>query len=63
MEYCKANHILDISCSTLINTVMKYLNFRSSAQSWRALHASLLKVALRQRYFLKNFTTSAEQRY
>ena len=32
-------------------------------QSRRALHASLLKVALRQRYFLKNFTTTAEQRY
>ena len=49
--------------STLINAVMKYLNFRSRPQSWRALNASLLKVALRQRYLLKNFTLSAEQQY
>ena len=32
-------------------------------QSWRPLQASLLNVALRQRYFLKNFTISAEQWY
>ena len=51
------------SRSTLISAVMKYLNFRTLPQSWRALHESLLKVTLHQRCFLKNFSVSAEQRY
>ena len=42
---------------------MKYLNSAEVAQTWGALDASLLKVALRQRYFMKKFTISAEQRY
>ena len=33
------------------------------AQSWRALHGSLLKIAIRHRCFSKNFAISAEQRY
>ena len=32
-------------------------------QSWRPLHANLLKIALRHGYFSKNFIASAEQRY
>ena len=40
---------------------MKYLNFATVAQIWRALHESLLQIALRHRYFSKNFTISAEQ--
>ena len=35
---------------------MKYLNSAAVAQSWRALHVSLVKIGLRHRYFLKNFT-------
>ena len=47
------------SLSAFINAVMK----AAVPQSWRPLHASLLKAALCQRYFLKNFTRGAEQRY
>ena len=32
-------------------------------QTWRALHESLLKIALHHRCFSKNFTSSAEQQY
>ena len=49
-------------CSVLIN-VMKYSFSPAVVQSWWALHANLLKIALHHRYFSKNFTTSAEQRY
>ena len=48
------------SCLSLI-TVMKYLNFHSNG--WRALHGSLLKIALRHRCFWKNFIISAEHLY
>ena len=41
-------------CSTLINTVMKYSFSAPAGQSWRALHANLLKLALHHRYFSKN---------
>ena len=50
-------------CSTLINVLMKYSFSAAVVQSWRALHANLLKIALHHRYFSKNFTTGAEQRY
>ena len=33
------------------------------AQSWRVLHGSLLKIAIRHRCFSKNFAISAEQKY
>ena len=50
-------------CSALINAVIKY-NFSSEVvQSWRALHANLLKIALHHRCCSKNFTTGAEQWY
>ena len=51
------------SCSALIKAVMKHLNLISSGSKLKALHASLLRIALRHSYFLKNFTISAEQRY
>ena len=50
-------------CSTLINAVMKYSFSAAVVQSWRVLHGNLIKIALHHRYFLKNFTTVAEQRY
>ena len=50
-------------CSALMNVVMKYSFSAAVAQSWRVLHENLLKIALHHRYFLKNFTTVAEQRY
>ena len=54
---------LEAFCSALINAAMKYNFSAAVVQSWRALHANLLKIALRNRYFSKNFTTGAEQRY
>ena len=48
------------SHSTLINAVMKCLNFRRSTSKSERI---LLKVELRKRYFLKNFAISAEQRH
>ena len=51
------------SCSALINAVMKYSYSAAAVQSWRVLHGNLLKIALHHRYFSKNFTTVAEQRY
>ena len=50
-------------CSTLINVLMKYSFSAAVVQSWRALHANLLKIALHHRHFSKNFTTGAERRY
>ena len=50
-------------CSALINAVMKYNFSAAVVQSWRVLHGNLLKIALHHRYFSKNFTTGAEQRY
>ena len=50
-------------CSALINAVMKYNFSAAVVQSWRVLHGNLLKIALHHRYFSKNFTTVAEQRY
>ena len=50
-------------CSALINAVMKYSFSTAVVQSWRVLHGNLLKIALHHRYFSKNFTTVAEQRY
>ena len=50
-------------CSALINAVMKYSFSAAVVQSWRVLHGNLLKIALHHRYFSKNFTTVAEQRY
>ena len=50
-------------CLALINAVTKYSFSAAVAQSWRALHTNLLKIALHHRYFSKNFTTGAEQRY
>ena len=50
-------------CSTLINAVMKYSFSAAAVQSWRVLHANLLSIALHHKYFSKNFTTGAEQRY
>ena len=50
-------------CSALINAVMKYSFFAEAVQSWRVLPGNLLKIALRHRYFSKNFTTVAEQQY
>ena len=49
-------------CSVLIN-VMKYNFSAAVVQSWWALHANLLKIALHHQYFSKNLTTSPEQRY
>ena len=40
-------------CSALIN-VMKYSFSVTVVQSWRALHANLLKIVLHNRYFSKN---------
>ena len=44
---------------------MLWWNIFSAAvvQSWRVLHGNLLKITLHHRYFSKNFTTVAEQRY
>ena len=50
-------------CSALINAVMKYNFSAAVVQSWRVLHGNLLKIALHHRYFSKNFTILAEQRY
>ena len=50
-------------CSALINAVMKYSFSAAVVQSWRVLHGKLLKIALHRRYFSKNLTTVAEQRY
>ena len=50
-------------CSALINAVMKYSFSAAVVQSWRVLHWNLLKTALHHRYFSKNFTAIAEQRY
>ena len=52
-------------CSALIDAVipMKYSFSTAVVQSWRKLHGSLLKIALHQRYFSKNFTTVTEERY
>ena len=50
-------------CSALINAVMKYSFSAAVVQSWRGLHGNLLKTVLYYRYFSKNFTTVAEQRY
>ena len=50
-------------CSALINAVMKYNFSAAVVQSWRVLHGNLLKIALHHRYFSKNFTRVAEQRY
>ena len=50
-------------CSALINAVMKYSFSTAVVQSWTSLQANLLKIALHHRYFSKNFTTGAEQRY
>ena len=50
-------------CSALINAVMKYSFSAVLVQSWRVLYGNLLKIALHHRYFSKNFTTVAEQRY
>ena len=49
--------------STLINVVMKYSFPAAVVQGRRALYANLPKIALHHRYFSKNLTTSAEQRY
>ena len=49
-------------CSALINAVVKYLS-RSSGSKLGVLHGNLLKIALRHRYFSKNFTAVAKQRY
>ena len=51
------------SCSVLTDDVMKDSFLPAVVQSWWALHGNLLKIALHYRYFSKNFTTSAEQRY
>ena len=50
-------------CSALINAVMKYNFSAAVVQSWRVLHGNLQKIALHHRYFSKNFTIVAEQRY
>ena len=50
-------------CSALINVVMKYSFSTAVIQSWRKLHGNLLKTGLHHRYFSKNFTKVAEQRY
>ena len=50
-------------CSALINAVMKYSFSAAVVQSWRVFHRNLLKIVLHHRYFSKNFTTLAEQRY
>ena len=55
--FCKSR------CSSIINAVMKYGSSAAVVQSWRALNANLEIIALHQRYFSKNFTTGAEQRY
>ena len=41
-------------CSTLINVLMKYSFSAAVVQSWRALHANLLKIALHHRYLSNN---------
>ena len=43
--------------------VMKGSFFAAMVQSWRALHANLLKITLHHRYFSKNFISSAQQWY
>ena len=50
-------------CSALINAVMKYSFSAALVQSWRVWYGNLLKIALHHRYFSKNFTTVADQRY
>ena len=50
-------------CSALINALMKYSFSVAVVQSWRMFHRNLLKIALHHRYFSKNFTILAEQRY
>ena len=50
-------------CSALIIAVMKYSFSAAVVQSWRVFHGNLLKIPLHYRYFSKNFTTIAEQRY
>ena len=50
-------------CSALINAVMKYNFSAAVVQSWRVLHGNLLKIVPQHRYFSKNFTTVAGQRY
>ena len=50
-------------CSALIYVVMKYSFSAEVVQSWGVLHGNLLNIALHHRYFSKNFTTVAEQRY
>ena len=52
-----------ISISIPFNAVMKYNFSAAVVQSSRVLHGNLLKIALHPRYFSKNFTTVAEQRY
>ena len=42
-------------CSALINVLIKYSFSAAVVQWWRALHASLLKIALHHRYFSKNY--------
>ena len=55
VAFCKS------CCSALINAVMKYSFSTAVVQSSRALHANILKIALHNRCFSKNFTTGAEQ--
>ena len=50
-------------CSALINAVMKYNFSAAVVQSWRVLHGNLLKIVPQHKYFSKNFTLVAGQRY
>ena len=50
-------------CSASFNAVLKFSFSAAVVQSWRVLHANLPKMSLHHRYFSRNFTTVAEQRY
>ena len=65
---------LEVFCRSCCSALMLWWNITfphyiafpqkyGRVQSWRALHANLQKIALHHRYFSKNFTTGAEQRY
>ena len=51
------------SAEVVVQRIKWPVLFRSRVQSWRALHANLIKMALHHRYFSNNFTTGAEQWY
>ena len=55
--------VLYRSSCWLINAVMKYLSFRTSASKLESVNASLLEIALRQKYFSKKLSTSEKQWY